>query len=192
MSQSPEEIRSNIDSTRTRLGTDVDAVADKVNPSSIMHRQTSKVRGSVERARNSVMGSSGEAKGSAQRAAHEAGEAVRDLPEAMTSRTQGNPLAAGLIAFAAGWLISSMIPPSEAEKQAATAVKEKAQPLVDQASAAAKDIANDMKEPAQNAVQEVKASAQDSADNVKSDATSAADDVKDRAQEAKGNIQSKS
>ncbi|MCZ2404358.1 DUF3618 domain-containing protein [Paenarthrobacter sp. Z7-10] len=190
MSQSPEEIRSKIDSTRARLGTDVDAVADKVNPSSIVHRQTSKMRGSVERAKDKVMGSRDDAQDSAQHAAHQAGDAVRDLPNTVTSRTQGNPLAAGLIAFAAGWLISSLVPPTDAEKQAASAVKDKAQPLIHQAGDVVKGIADDMKEPAQNAVQEVKATAQDSAENVKSDATSAAGDVQDRAQEAKGNIAS--
>ncbi|WP_200919300.1 DUF3618 domain-containing protein [Curtobacterium sp. Leaf261] len=44
----PDEIRAEIEATRGNLGSDVDALADKVNPSSIAHRQTEKVKGRFE------------------------------------------------------------------------------------------------------------------------------------------------
>ncbi|WP_156364145.1 DUF3618 domain-containing protein, partial [Curtobacterium sp. Leaf261] len=53
----PDEIRAEIEATRGNLGSDVDALADKVNPSSIAHRQTEKVKGRFESVRESVMNS---------------------------------------------------------------------------------------------------------------------------------------
>jgi Protein of unknown function (DUF3618). len=44
MSDSPDEIRADIERTRRELGSDVDALADKVSPSKIVDRQVSKVR----------------------------------------------------------------------------------------------------------------------------------------------------
>ena len=45
MSENPDVIRADIEATRARLGTNVDAVADKVTPSNIVQRQTDKVKG---------------------------------------------------------------------------------------------------------------------------------------------------
>lgn len=45
MSDSPDEIRADIERTRQDLGMDVDALADKVSPSKIVDRQIDKVRG---------------------------------------------------------------------------------------------------------------------------------------------------
>ena len=52
----PEAIRADIEQTRRELGQDVDALADKVNPSKAMHRQTSKVTGAFRSARERIMG----------------------------------------------------------------------------------------------------------------------------------------
>jgi hypothetical protein len=140
MSQSPEEIRADIERTRGRLGTDVDAVAEKVSPSNIVHRQTDKVKDTFSRAKDKVMGSADDTLGSARStvhdtadsarsAAHDAGHAVQEAPHTIARKTEGNPLAAGLIAFGAGLLVSSLFPATRAEQRAAERVKEEAQPL---------------------------------------------------------------
>ena len=56
MSDNPDAIRSDIEATRARLGTNVDAVADKVTPSNIVQRQTNKVRDAVFGVKEKVMG----------------------------------------------------------------------------------------------------------------------------------------
>ena len=56
MSENPDAIRSDIEATRARLGTNVDAVADKVTPSNIVQRQTNKVRDAVFGVKEKVMG----------------------------------------------------------------------------------------------------------------------------------------
>ncbi|MBG0739063.1 DUF3618 domain-containing protein [Paeniglutamicibacter antarcticus] len=190
MSQTPEEIRREIDNTRGRLSTDVDAMADKVNPASVAHRQTEKVRSTLRQTKERIMGSTDNSSDSAQPTLQDAGETIRSVPGQISSQTQGNPLAAGLIAFGAGWLLSALIPASDKEKELASTVKDKAQPLVDEVGQAAKQVADHMQEPAQNAVNEVKDSAAESAQSVKSEATSAASDVGGRAKEAQQNVKS--
>ena len=196
MSQSPEEIRADIERTRARLGTDVDAVAEKASPSNIVHRQTDKVKDSVGRAKDkvmgakdSVMGAKHDASGSTRSMAHDAGEAVSEAPHQIARKTEGNPLAAGLIAFGAGWLVSSLFPASKVEQQAAEKVKEQAQPLVDEVKSSAQQVAQDMKEPAREAAEDLKTSAKESAEHVKAEGQTAAQDVKDRADTARQHVQ---
>jgi hypothetical protein len=202
MNQTPEEIRRDIERTRSNLNSDVDAVAEKVRPSSIAHRQTDKVKQGFVGVKDKVMGKADDFSGTvsakahhaadqsgsrmqdAQDMMHDAGEAVKDAPHQVASKTQGNPLAAGLIAFGAGWLVSSLIPASKQEHRAADALKQKAQPMVSELRDTAKGMAEDLKEPAQEAAQQVKATAQDAADTVKTETKGAAEDVKERASEA--------
>jgi ElaB/YqjD/DUF883 family membrane-anchored ribosome-binding protein len=184
MSQTPEEIRADIERTRQELGTDVDALADKVSPSGIAHRQTGKIKDGIRRARENVMGTAGESTADARDTLHHAGEAVRESPRQALRQTRGNPVAAGLIAFGLGMLVSSLVPPSEAERQAAQTVKKKAEPLTHEVAEAAQHVAEDLKEPAREAAEQVKATATEGAQHVKDDARDAAADVKDRAGEA--------
>jgi gas vesicle protein len=217
MSETPEELRAEIEATRQRLGTNVDAVADKVTPSHIVQRQTDKVKDSVRDAvsgvREKVMGAadavSDKAHGvagsvsdtahgvagsvsdkahSAGNAASGAGSAFSDAPGQLKAKAQGNPLAAGLIAFGAGLLISSLIPASTKEREAAQSVKEAAEPLKAKLTDAAKDVAQELKEPAQDAVQSIKETATDAADTVKTEGQSAVEDVKGSATDAKDNV----
>jgi gas vesicle protein len=200
MSDNPDAIRSDIEATRARLGTNVDAVADKVTPSNIVHRQTDKVKEAVFGVKEKVMGAADDVNtkvhsgvhartDSAGDALHDAGEAIGDAPRQVKVKTQGNPMAAGLIAFGAGMLLSSLIPASEKEREAADALKSAAEPMTTQLTEAAKDMAEGLKEPARDAMENVKATATDAAQNVKAESQNAASDVKDRANDAKDTVQ---
>jgi hypothetical protein len=200
MSEKPDVIRADIEATRARLGTNVDAVADKVTPSNIVQRQTDKVKGNVKDAvfgvKEKVMGAADHTAGNVHSAtgtagAHlgGAGAAIGDAPAQVKTRTQGNPLAAGLIAFGAGLLVSSLIPASQKEREAADALKTAAEPLTTELTEAAKDIAEGLKEPAQAAMENVKATAADATEHVKAEGQGAVADVKDRTAEAKDNVQ---
>lgn len=178
----PDQIRSDIETTRTELGGDVDALADKVNPSKMAHRQTDKVKGAMRSARESIMGTASDAGDSAGSMARNVGDAVSGTADRAVQKAQGNPLAVGLIAFGAGWLAASLLPATDMEKQWGAAVKEKAQPLVDEATQMAKDMGEHMKQPGQEAMAAVTDRASEGVDSVKSEASGAADDVKDQAQ----------
>ena len=200
MSENPDVIRADIEATRARLGTNVDAVADKVTPSHIVQRQTDKVKENVRDAvlgvKEKVMGAADHTAGNVHSAtgtagAHlgDAGAAIGDAPTQVRAKTQGNPLAAGLIAFGAGLLVSSLIPASQKEREAADALKTAAEPLTTELTEAAKHVAEGLKEPAQAAMENVKATAADATEHVKAEGQGAVADVKDRTAEAKDNVQ---
>jgi len=131
-----------------------------------------------ERASGAVGAVSNTATGAADTVTSTASGAVDTLQE----KAEGNPLAAGLIAFGAGWLISSLLPASQKEAQAAAKLvdvaKEHGQPLVDEAKSVGQELGQNLKEAATDAAAEVKASAQDSAETVKAEGQSSAQTVK--------------
>ena len=67
MSDSPEAIRADIEQTRRELGSDVDALADKVSPSKIVDRQTDKVKQAFGSVRDRVMGAADDAGSAVER-----------------------------------------------------------------------------------------------------------------------------
>lgn len=189
MSENPDVIRADIEATRARLGTNVDAVADKVTPSHIVQRQTVRVRDAVFGAKENVMGAADHTAGAAGAHLSDAGAAIGDAPAQVKTKTRGNPMAAGLIAFGAGLLVSSLIPASTKEREAADALKTAAEPLTTELTEAAKHVAEGLKEPAQEAMENVKATAADATEHVKAEGQGAVADVKDRTAEAKDNVQ---
>jgi gas vesicle protein len=189
MTDSPEEIRARIEQTRSELGGDVDALADKVTPSKIVGRQTDKVKGAVGSVKDRVFGVADDVKSSVSSHGGDASGALSDAKDKVQAKAEGNPLAVGLIAFGVGLLAASLIPASTKEKDVASDLKEKAQPLVEQVTDAAKEVGQNLKEPAQDAAAAVKDAATGAVDNVKSEATSAAGEVKDQAQQSKDTVQ---
>lgn len=195
-SSDPEEIRAEIERTRASLSDNVDALTDEANPKNIAKRQVDKVKDAGSDLKDRIMGSADDSRASLQRrtasvqgSARDVGDQVAGAPAAAKRKTQGNPLAAGLIAFGAGVLISALIPASEKETELAGDLKERAEPLKQEVSDVAKDVAGNLKEPAQQAAQSVQATAQDSAGTVKERGQASADEVKGTAQDAKQTVQ---
>lgn len=194
--QNPEQIRADIEATRARLGSDVDAVAEKVTPERVVDRQKSKVRSKVQGVRERVMGASDDEfalgdrtdglRDEASHRAEQARDAVQHAPHAARARTRGNPLAAGLIALGAGWLVGSLLPSSQKEQELVETAADRVQPHAQHAVSSAKDsarhVAEDLKEPAQEAAQSVKETATSGAQEVKEQGRSEAQDLKSSAQ----------
>lgn len=116
--------------------------------------------------------------------ADDAQHAVQQAPAQLRGRTAGNPLAAGLIAFGAGLLVSSLIPASRVEQRAAEGLKEQAAPLVDEAKQVAQQLREDLEPVARDAAQSVKESATEAVDHVKADGADTAQDLKAESQDA--------
>lgn len=189
MSTDPDQIRAEIERTRGELSSDVDALADKVSPSNIAHRQVDKVRDVAGSVRERVMGSpSATGNGASGTSMRDATSAVADNASAATTalrrEAQGNPLAAGLIAFGAGLLVASLLPATAREQDLARTVKEKAAPLTEDLTGAAKQAAHNLAEPAQQAAQSVKVAATEAARSVQQESTDTAHEVKDDATSA--------
>ncbi|PWN04710.1 DUF3618 domain-containing protein [Nocardioides silvaticus] len=187
-----EQLTTGIADTRENLSRDVDALYDKVSPSRVVERRKEAVRGRMSSIKESVMGSASSAGGSAQDAVGSAKDAASGATSAVAGsaqsavdtigrQAQGSPLAAGLVAFGAGMIVSAMIPASQKEAQAAQMLTEtvKDSGVVDEAKAVGQQVGEQLKETATQAAQEVKASAQDSMSTVQDEGRSAAATVKD-------------
>jgi len=128
MSNDPDQIRSEIAATRGELSSNVNALTESVKPGNVARRQADKVTGAVSGLKDRVMGASDDAMSSTGDSLGSAKDAASAVPAKARSGTRGNPVAAGLIAFGAGWLLGSLLPASSAEQQAAGTLKDKAQP----------------------------------------------------------------
>ena len=141
------------------------------------------VAGAAHGAVSTVSGAASGAASSVSGAASSVGDAASGAVGQARQQAEGNPLAAGLVAFGVGWLVSSLLPASEAEQRAARRAVETAkdQGVVDQAKQVAQDVGSHMQEQAQQAAQQVKDKAQDATETVKQEAQSATEDVKQTA-----------
>ncbi len=188
-SNDPDEIRREIERTRADLSEDVNALTHEVRPSTMVRRRTAGLRGAAGRAKEAVMGTAHDAGSGAKSSAHGVAatasdaasgvqHAVTGAPGAVRSRTRGNPLAAGLVAFGVGAVLGSLVPSTEKERQLADQAQDAAQPLAQKAKEAGQQVVEDLKEPAQQAVQSVKETAQDAASQVKDEAEGQVRDVR--------------
>lgn len=142
----------------------------------------------VGSASDTISGSAQSAAASASQAASNVQGAVQEAPQALVRQTRGNPLAAGLIAFGAGLLVSSLIPASRREQELAEQAKDRASELGQPIADVAKDVASQLQEPAQQAVESVRSTAVDAGRTVTEEGRSAAQDVQDHAQDAAGTV----
>jgi len=203
-------LRREIDRTRDDLTRDVDMIADKTSPSRIVERRVERTRRGLAGLKEKVMGEHDQdsaggvtatmtdrargAMSSGRGAVDGVGERASELSErasgaahdgVMTARrqTEGNPLAAGLVAFGIGWLVSSLMPASDAETRAARRATEKAGEngggIVEQAKQAASEVGENLKGSAVEAVEQVKGHAREAAHTVRDEGTSAAQTVRD-------------
>ena len=192
MSNNPDEIRRDIEHTRGRLSDDVNTLTETVRPSNVARRQAGKVAEAASGIKEKVMGTADDLTSSGGSSVSSVTNAPGAVTQKARRRTEGNPLAAGLIALGAGWLVGSMLPASEKEKQAAVALKDKAQPLLDEAKNVAQDAASELREPAKQAAQSVAETAAEAKDNVTQQGLSSADEVKHQAQSSAQTVRSAS
>jgi hypothetical protein len=168
MTQSPEQIEAEIEQTRESIKTDVDALQEKLDPRKAAGRQADRVKESVTSVKDTLMGASSErAEAVSSSVAGTAGavsQTVSDVPARLRTRTQGNPWAMGLTAFALGWLVSSLLPPSRKEREAAQALRES--PAVEPVMESARQVATEAGEHVKQAAATVGEQAQQAAGTV--------------------------
>jgi len=194
MSTDPEQLRNDIERTRSELSSDVDALGDKVNPTHVARRQTDRVRRSFGSVKDRVMGTSQSAAQSTRSAASSvadsargavgsASEGVSSTASSVRERAEGNPLAVGLVAFGVGLVVASLLPASQTEQRAAGKVQDAAAPLVEDVKEAASTVADNLKGSAQDSAHAVQEAAKDAAGAVAEDGKAAAADVRSTARE---------
>jgi len=192
MAEAPDDIRDDIEVTRARLAHDVDRLADKTSPSRIAQRRwtgaKSKVRGLSDRVMGTARDTGSTAKDKASSAASEVADQVRHAPEMVTQQTQGNPIAAGLIAFGAGMLVASLLPATRIERQAGQTLREHGSDLIEPVrqplAESAKHVGEDLGDRAREAATSVRDTAKDAAQTT---AESTKDSARQAASEARSN-----
>ena len=207
MAEEPDRLRHEIEGTRASLTRDVDLLAEKTSPRQIARRRWTSVRekvmgapddtrggahsvassvkdaaGSVKDAAGSVKDTAGSVGDTVGEKAHQAGDAVRNAPHAVAQQTQGNPIAAGIIAFGVGLLAATLIPVTNAEQRAGQQLKDNSGELTDRVKGVAEDVGADLRSSAQDAAAHVKETAQDAAQTTKDQAASSARQTKQAAQ----------
>ena len=190
MNTDPSQLREDIEQTRTRLSENVDALADQANPARMAKRQVSRVKAAAGRFVERIMGTAEElgdaavegvrgTAGDLTTRAREVADSVAELPRSVRQQTQGNPIAAGVVAFGVGLLLAAAFPPSRKEKELARAVQEQVQPLTDQLMAAGQEIAENLAGPAREAVGSLTESVGEAVQHVQEEGASAVSEVQD-------------
>lgn len=199
MTTDPTRLRTEIEQTRASLSDNVDALAYEANPVHMAQRQVSKAKAFGSRLLDRILGTAedlrdaamekvqGTAEGISDRAS-DVGHGLSDLPHTAKQQTQGNPLAAGAVAFGIGLLIASAFPASRKEQELAENIKEQARPFTDQVSAAAKEVVDNLAEPAREAVDTMKDSAAAAVETVQAEADDAVSEVKGLASESASEV----
>lgn len=195
----PDQLAQDLGQTRATLRNDVTRLSDRVSPARFVDSRTSRVKSGAAAIKDRLMGSGGsvgsaaaDRVGSVQdatgAAAAKIGDAAGSAPDAARAQATGNPVAAGLIAFGAGWLISSLVPASSTERDAARTIEDNADGVVEPLTDSARQVADNLRAPAQHAADEVQQKATEAVQRTSRHAQTAADDVKDQAATAKNHV----
>ncbi|MFY1680962.1 DUF3618 domain-containing protein [Micromonospora sp.] len=214
MSTDPDQIRREIEATRNSLSTDVDALAYKVSPGRIVDDRKQRARNAFQNVRDRVMGTASDLGHGTSHAAHSVGDrasaaasavgdgahaaastvgdAAHRAPQVIRQKSEGNPIAAGLIAFGVGMLVSSLIPASRREQELAAQVREKAGEhggaVKEKLGAVAGELTEELREPARQATESLRGTAEEAVHAVRDDTRSAAQEVKDSAQQSREQV----
>ncbi len=179
MGTNPEQLKHEIENTRRDVSTDVDALTEKVHPKRVVGRRVGRARNAMGNLRDRVMGGASDATSGTAQGISSAASGVGST--AASAASEGNPLAAGMIAFGVGWLVSSLLPASRQEQRAAARVtgvaRDTAQPLAQQAGQALSELKDDMRQPAQRAAERVRSAAAEAAGTVQDQARSSGSKV---------------
>jgi len=187
MGQSPEELREQIEGTRSDLGDTLDAIGDRVSPGRMIERRANRMRQWSQNVRGRMMGAAQDTVDGAKERMGDTVDTVRGLPDAGRQRTQGAPLVMGGLAFGVGVLVATMLPRTEAEEQAAHAVADKVEPLKQEMLQAGKDAAEHLKQPVREAVADVTDTAKEGAHQVADQAKQGAQETASATQQASTN-----
>jgi len=192
--------RRQVDKVKDAVGNVKDRVMgsdeDDYSTSSTVGDKASAARDTVAdrayAAKDAVADKAYAAKDTVSEKASDAADAVREAPATLKRKAQGNPLAAGVIAFGLGMLVSSLIPSSEKERQAVSTLQENLEPVKQKATEVARDVGESLRPAAQEAAESVKSTAQEGVESVKQEGQSAAQDVKGQARDSKDTVQQQS
>ncbi|MEU2562924.1 DUF3618 domain-containing protein [Streptomyces longispororuber] len=171
MGPTPDELRQETEETRAHLSDSVDRLAERISPQRVVRRRASSARHRATAVRDRVMGTAhttaSRTGGTVEDATGRVREQAGQVPDQLRERTQGSPLAAGLIAFGAGLLTGALLPATSAEARVGRQVREHSpellEPVRETAREAVRGAGQELREPAREAARAVKDTARDAA-----------------------------
>jgi hypothetical protein len=178
MGQTADQVRDDIERTRAGLTDTFDEIGERVSPKRIVQRRTDRMREGMRNAKETVMGTAWSAGDSVSGVADSAMSTVTDAPDVARRHTEGNPIAAGLIAFGGGLLLASVLPKTDTERHAAQQLRPHVDAVKQQVMDAGREMKDELSSSAQDAADQVKQAAADATGEVRAEASSAADDVR--------------
>lgn len=181
MGTTETELRQEIAQQRARMGETLDQIGERISPERIVERRKNAMRAKWSNAKVAVMGSpdydesgahslrsrAGEAGSTVTDSARSAAERAQQAPEEFSQKVEGNPIAAGLIAFGAGLLAATLFPPSQTEKDITRQVQPAFDGAKEHAREVAQDVASEARDKGREAFEDVKASGSEATQQVK-------------------------
>lgn len=155
MTSDTDRLEREIQKTRSEVGGDVDALAEKIDPRRVAERRMEAVRETATNVKDRMMG-----------VEEDVASAVSGAARMPIERTRGNPIAIGVIVFGIGWLAGSLLPMGDRERMATQRAMKAAEPLRSEAMQAAGELADGMREPLQQAAEQLTQSATESAQHL--------------------------
>jgi len=175
---------------KDKTGSAVDTVKDKAGSAA------DTVKDKAGSAADTVKDKAGSAADTVRDKAGDVADTVRATPAKVSRQTQGNPIAAGLIAFGAGLLAASLLPTTELEKRAGREVRDHAEDLIEPVreplTQAAQGLKDDLGGTARDAVASVRDTAKDAVQTTKESAKSSAQDATAQVKENAKSVSSSS
>lgn len=165
-----DELRTRIEQQRSALGDDLDAIGDRISPRRMTERRKAAASDAMRSLRTRVMGTVEHVGTATSQVASEAGERLSDAPAAARRQIQGNPLGAGLFAFAAGLVTAALLPETERERAVAQRAQPRLEEMAGEAGRTAQEAVDHLQPAARDAVEHVKGQAQEAADHVREQA----------------------
>lgn len=95
MGEDPERIEREIERTRAKLGEDLDALEEKINPKKVAHRSVGRAKGKAAEVKDKVIEAAGTAKDKVASAAGDAKDKVTDAKDKVTGGDDEPATAAG-------------------------------------------------------------------------------------------------
>jgi len=126
MSNSPEQVRLEIERARSELSDNVNALGDKVSPGSIARRQAGRVRGAATSVKDAVMGSATDAADNGRQVASTMAKPCPMPPARSPAKHRAPPSPPVYSPSAQDYWCLRCCPASKVEQQAADKVKDTA------------------------------------------------------------------
>jgi hypothetical protein len=208
MAQDADELRAQIDAQRSEITGTVEQIENRIRPGRIMARRRDRIRRTMIDWKDSVFGNDEPdyphmgwypaaqnpyASGALDRRddrdddtglmARASGtvSSVSDAPDMVRRQTRGNPIAAGLIAAGAGWLIGGVLPRSERERSMARRIEPALSDAADVVKHEGQELAGELREPVREATDEVKHTGEAAIADLRDEAKDAAGSVRESA-----------